>query len=902
MSGKLFQFIFEFNSKRLDGGGEMKDLLGGKGANLAEMCRVGLPVPPGFTISTEACRIFSADPDDYRHRVLHEIHAALEHLEEVTGRKLGDLGSPLLVSVRSGAKFSMPGMMDTILNVGLAPGVVPGLVALSRDPRFVWDCYLRFVQMFSQLVLKMDGRKLEETLNQFRPRIEKTGSGAVGPDELKRLCGELRDAISRAGGSLPDSPAQQLELAVEAVFRSWKNPRAVTYRKLYDIPDDLGTAVNIQSMVFGNLGKDSGSGVGFTRNPSTGKKEFYGEFLPNAQGEEVVAGTRTPFPLVALQERLPDIYEQLRRVTGDLERHYRDMQDYEFTIETGKLYLLQTRTGKRSGRAAVQIAWDLFQEGVIGWQEALERINPLQLQDLLHTRFKKKPSRRLLARGLPASPGAEVGGAVFTADSAVSESVSGEEVILVRRETTPDDIHGMQAAKAIVTARGGMTSHAAVVARGMGKPAVVGCEEMEVDEEKRQLRVNGRVIHAGETLSVDGSAGEVYRGELEKTGEDFESGLLLQVLGLCSKVDRSMSVRANADTPSDARKARELGAVGIGLCRTEHMFFGPDRLPLMQQLILADSEPEREGLLERLKEFQREDFAGILEAMDGLPVTIRLLDPPLHEFLADEMLLREEIRQLRGGGGEEKEIALRESVLARVEELREVNPMLGHRGCRLGITFPEITRMQAGAIFEAACQMKQEGKNPQVEVMVALVSVARELSLQKELIQTAAQEVFDRTGTRIEYTVGSMIELPRAALLADQIAVESDFFSFGTNDLTQTVFGFSRDDVGKFLGTYREKQILKSDPFQTLDQEGVGGLIELAIRKARQVKPDLKIGLCGEHGGDPESIFFCQRMAMDYVSCSPYRVPIARWSTAQAALRNQGDSRPATLQRGDQSV
>ena len=901
MSGKRFQFVYEFNSKRLDGGSEMKDLLGGKGANLAEMCRVGLPVPPGFTISTEACGVFSVDPQDYRHRVLPEIHAALERLEQVAGKKLGDLGSPLLVSVRSGAKFSMPGMMDTVLNVGLATGVIPGLVALSRDPRFVWDCYLRFVQMFSQLVLKVEDRKLEEILNQFRMRIEKTDPGAVDPDELKRLGGELRDAISRTGSSFPDSPAQQLELAVEAVFRSWKNPRAMTYRKLYDIPDDLGTAVNVQSMVFGNLGEDSGSGVGFTRNPSTGEKEFYGEFLPNAQGEEVVAGTRTPFPLVALQERLPDVYEQLRRATENLERHYQDMQDYEFTIEKGKLYLLQTRTGKRTGRAAVQIAWDLFQEGVIDWQEALGRVSPTQLQDLLHTRFKEKPPGRLLARGLPASPGAGVGGAVFTADSAVSGSVSGE-VILVRRETTPDDIHGMQAAKAIVTARGGMTSHAAVVARGMGKPAVVGCEEIEVDEEKQQLRVNGRIIHVGEILSVDGSAGEVYRGELEKTGEDFESGLLLQVLGLCSKANPSMNVRANADTPSDARKARELGAVGIGLCRTEHMFFGPDRLPLMQQLILADSEPERESLLERLKEFQREDFVGILKAMDGLPVTIRLLDPPLHEFLADEALLREEIEQLRGEGGEEKEIGLRERLLARVEELREVNPMLGHRGCRLGITFPEITRMQAKAIFEAACQLKQEGKNPQVEVMVALVSVARELSLQKELIQTSAQEVFERTGTRLEYAVGSMIELPRAALLADQIAVESDFFSFGTNDLTQTVFGFSRDDVGKFLETYREKQILKSDPFQILDQEGVGGLIELAIRKGRQVKPDLKIGLCGEHGGDPESILFCQRMAMDYVSCSPYRVPIARWSTAQAALHNQGDSRPANLEQSDQSV
>ena len=894
MSRKQFQFIHEFNAKRVDGSGEMKDLLGGKGANLAEMCRVGLPVPAGFTISTKACRFFSTAPQDYRDRVLPEIQEAVERLEEVTGKKFGDLKNPLLVAVRSGAKFSMPGMMDTILNVGLATAVAPGLVALSGDPGFVWDCYLRFVEMFGELVLKVERKKLQELLNRFRPRIEETGAGSR---ELKHLCQELRDKISSAGRAFPDAAAKQLEMAVEAVFQSWNNPRAMTYRELYDIPHDLGTAVNVQSMVFGNLGEKSGSGVGFTRNPSTGVKEFYGEFLPNAQGEEVVAGTRTPFPIATLREKLPDVYEQLRHATENLEKHYKDMQDYEFTIEKRKLYLLQTRTGKRSGKAAVRIAWDLFREGVIGWQDVLRRVHPIQLQDLLHTRFQEKPARKLLARGLPASPGAEVGAAVFTADDAVARSLLGEDVILVRRETAPDDIHGMQAAKGIVTARGGMTSHAAVIARGMGKPAVVGCEEIEVDEEAKQLRVGSRIVREGEILSVDGSAGEAYRGALRKTGEDFEDESLLEVLGLCSRVDKSIKVRANADTPSDARKARKVGAVGIGLCRTEHMFFGPDRLPLVQQLILADGEVERESLLERLKEFQREDFTGILEAMDGLPVTIRLLDPPLHEFLPDESLLRQEIEQLRRNKDKGNKILLRERLLARIEELREVNPMLGHRGCRLGITFPEITRMQARAIFEAACQLKQEGKNPVVEVMVALVSVVGELRLQKELIQICAQEVFEKTGIQLEYAVGSMIELPRAALLADQIAAESDFFSFGTNDLTQTVFGFSRDDAGKFLGTYRQKQILKSDPFQVLDQEGVGALIELAIEKARRVKPDLKIGLCGEHGGDPESIFFCHRVAMDYVSCSPYRVPIARWSAAQIALGRQDDPRSAVADR-----
>ena len=901
MSKKL-RFVYEFNSKRVDGNSQMKDLLGGKGGNLAEMCRVGLPVPPGFTISTEACQLFSTDPDVYRRRVVPEIRKALGRLEKITGKKLGDVRNPLLVSVRSGAKFSMPGMMDTILNVGLSARVVPGVVALSGDPGFAFDCYTRLIQMFAALVLQMDRNELDRLLKEFRRRSLEGDSSQADADELGRLCQELADAISSRGRGFPDSPRQQLDLAVEAVFRSWNNPRAVTYRNLYRIPDDLGTAVNVQSMVFGNLGETSGSGVGFTRNPSTGEKEFYGEFLPNAQGEDVVAGTHTPLPLKSLRDKLPKVYEQLRQAADDLEKHYRDMQDYEFTIEAGKLYLLQTRAGKRSGRAAVRIALDLYEEGIVGWQEALQRVEPAQLEDLLHTRFREKPAEALLAKGLPASPGAEVGVAVFSADEAVASSVSGEDVILVRRETTPDDIHGMQAARAIVTSRGGMTSHAAVVARGMGKPAVVGCEEIEVDEEKRQVQAGDQLLRSGERLSVDGSSGEVYRGALEKISEDFESSLLLQFLALSEKLDKRMGVRANADTPSDARKARELGAIGIGLCRTEHMFFRPERLSVVQQLILASHEEERSPLLEQLKVFQREDFYAILKVMDGLPVTIRLLDPPLHEFLPDAALLREEIEDLRGGGGDASQIDFRERMLGRIEELREANPMLGHRGCRLGVTFPEITQMQAKAIFEAACQLKQEGKDPQVEVMVPLVSLAGELRLQRELIERSAQEVFEQTGTELSYAIGSMIELPRAALLADQIATESDFFSFGTNDLTQTVFGFSRDDVTKFLGSYREKKLLKSDPFQVLDQEGVGALILLAVQKARKAKPGLKIGLCGEHGGDPESILFCQSTGMDYVSCSPYRVPVARLATAKAALALQHDSQEAIWQQTDQSV
>ena len=896
------RFIYEFNSKHVDGNSQMKDLLGGKGANLAEMCRVGLPVPPGFTISTEACKVFVANPVSYRRRVLPEIHEALEGLESIVGKRLGDVRNPLLVSVRSGAKFSMPGMMDTILNVGLTAESVPSLAALGGDSRFALNCYERLVQMFAGLVLGVERRELEKFLRQFRRSASEESLHRKGPDELKRLCDELTERVSSRGSVFPDSPRQQLEMAAEAVFRSWNNPRAVTYRNLYHISEDLGTAVNIQSMVFGNLGETSGSGVGFTRNPSTGEKEFYGEFLPNAQGEEVVAGTRTPLALKALHETLPEVYEKLKQAADGLERHYRDMQDYEFTIEEGTLYLLQTRVGKRSGRAAVKIAWDLHREGIIERQEALQRVEPLQLQDLLHTRFEEKPKEKLLAKGLPASPGAEIGAACFSAERAVVGSGSGEDVVLVRRETTPDDIHGMQAAKAIVTARGGMTSHAAVVARGMGKPAVVGCEEIEVDEERQEIRVDGRVVKSGEILSVDGGAGEVYLGKLLKTSADFEGTLLEQFLGLSEEVDNRMGVRANADTPSDARKARELGAVGIGLCRTEHMFFAPDRLPVVQQLVLASDAEERAPVLERLRVFQREDFYAILEVMNGLPVTVRLLDPPLHEFLPDADSLREQVAGLHRQKADADEIAFRERMLVRIEELREVNPMLGHRGCRIGITFPEITQMQAGAIFEAACQLKQEGKDPRLEVMVPLVSTPRELRLQRSLIEESAKEVFERTGTQLSYAIGTMIELPRAALLADEIAAESDFFSFGTNDLTQTVFGFSRDDVTKFLGPYREKEILKSDPFQVLDREGVGKLIQMAVEKGRKVKPGLKIGLCGEHGGDPESIFFCHDNGMDYVSCSPYRVPVARLAATQAAISHRDDAQEMVFSGTDQSV
>ncbi|MBC7114457.1 MAG: pyruvate, phosphate dikinase [Archaeoglobi archaeon] len=874
--------MYFFGGDETEGDAGMRDLLGGKGANLAEMAKLGLPVPPGFTITTEVCRYFVKNgklPDGFE----EEFRKYLRKLEEVTGKKFGDPKNPLLVSVRSGAKFSMPGMMDTILNIGLNDEIVKGLAELTGNERFAYDAYRRLIQMFGNVVMGIDKNEFEKHLEEMKKKRGVAFDSELTAEDLKELV-EIYKRVYKehTGEDFPQDPEEQLRRAVIAVFKSWNNPRAITYRRLNKIPDDLGTAANVQTMVFGNLGEDSGTGVGFTRNPATGEKELYGEYLTNAQGEDVVAGIRTPMPISKLKEENPKLYEELRKVAELLERHYRDVQDFEFTVERGKLYILQTRDAKRTPLAAVKIAVDMANEGLISKEEAILRIDPENVVKLLQPVIDPSAKVDPIARGLPASPGAVSGRVVFSADEAVEKSKEGP-VILVRPETSPDDIHGMHASVGILTSRGGMTSHAAVVARGMGRPCVVGCEELQIDEERREIRVKDIVIKEGEWITIDGYTGNVMVGKVP-TIEPQIKGELETLLRWADEF-RRLGVRANADTPEDARRAREFGAEGIGLCRTEHMFFHPSRIPSVLKMIMAETPEERREALAEIYEYQRNDFYEIFREMEGLPVTIRTLDMPLHEFLPKREELRVEIERMRARGEDEEKIKEKERLLRRVEELYEFNPMLGHRGCRLGITYPEITEMQARAIIEAACMLKKEGKTVIPEIMIPLVSHVNELKDQKEIVKRVAEEVMKEHGVEIEYSVGVMVEVPRAAVTADRIAKEAEFFSFGTNDLTQMSFGFSRDDYGKFIEVYKEKKILPEDPFTTLDQEGVGELMRIAVERGKSSNPNLKTGICGEHGGDPRSIEFCHRIGLDYVSSSPYRIPVARLAAAQAALK-----------------
>ncbi len=877
-----------------EGNGEAKQLLGGKGAGLAEMTQAGLPVPPGFTITTEACNSYYASNKQFPEEMWEQVQHGLKEIERKTGRRFGDAQNPLLVSVRSGAALSMPGMMDTVLNLGLNDNTVQGLAAQTGDLRFALDAYRRFASLFGEIVMGVAHAKFERVMDRFKSQTDGGRDTDLLPEHLQEIIAVEKQIIftEQSGLGIPEDPYEQLRVAVAAVFDSWMGRRAVDYRRVNRIPDNLGTAVNIQAMVFGNMGQTSGTGVAFTRNPATGEKVLFGEYLINAQGEDVVAGTRTPNPIANLKSELPVVYDQFVSITNLLETHYRDMQDVEFTIEQGQLWMLQTRTGKRTGAAAVRIAVDMVAEGVIDKATALQRVSPDQLDQLLHPMVDPLYATAVLATGLPASPGAAQGQVVFDADEAEQMGHDGIKVILVRQETSPDDFHGMVAAQAIVTARGGMTSHAAVVARGMGKSCVCGATKINVDYGQQQFNVDGTVVTKGDWITVDGSTGRIFLGKLPTVqpslGPDFR-----QLMTWADEV-RRLGVRANADTPHDSQVAREFGAEGVGLCRTEHMFFGEDRLAAMREMILADGAGAREKALEKLLPLQRKDFAGIFEVMTGLPVTIRLLDPPLHEFLPamDELQnqlaeLKMSLQHVRSIHDMDKlldQIDEKRWLVRQVERLREVNPMLGHRGCRVGLIYPEVTRMQVRAIFEAACQVQAAGKVVRPEIMVPLVSVAEELKNQSELIHEVARQVTGEHGMTIKYEVGTMIELPRAALIADKIAPYADFFSFGTNDLTQTTFGLSRDDSSRFLAYYIEHKVIADDPFQVLDQEGVGQLVRMGTERGRSVKPRLQVGICGEHGGDPRSIQFCEQVGLDYVSCSPYRVPIARLAAAQTAL------------------
>jgi pyruvate, orthophosphate dikinase len=901
------KLVYSFGNGTADGDGKMKDVLGGKGAGLAEMCRAKLPVPPGFTISTEVCNIYFQNsnqvPDDINEQML----AALKKLEGLMEQKLGDVNNPLLVSVRSGAKFSMPGMMDTILNLGLNDETVKALEAKSQNARFAYDCYRRFIQMYGNVVLEVSKHDFDEVFEGQKKKAKaKLDTQLTAADLQEVIAGYKKLVQKKTGKPFPQEALAQLAGARDAVFRSWFNERAFHYRRMNQIPDDLGTAVNVQAMVFGNLGETSATGVGFTRNPATGEKTFYGEFLENAQGEDVVAGIRTPHPISDLESWNPAVYNQLREITTMLENHYRDVQDFEFTIQDGKLYMLQTRNGKRTGPAAVRIAVDMVGEKLLTEKEAVLRVDPQQLDQLLHPVLDpaSKKSLTQLAVGLPASPGAAVGTIVFTADHAVEASKKAP-VILVRKETVPDDIHGMEVAKGILTSRGGMTSHAAVVCRGMGTPCVAGAEAFTVNEHKKEVSVtvNGKVttLKEGDWLSLDGSTGQVFSGKANTLDADPTSGILATFMGWADGFRGGFGVRANADIPRDAKAARKFGAQGIGLCRTEHMFFAEDRIEHMQAMILARDEKSRRKALAKLLPFQRKDFAGLFEAMDGFPVVIRTLDPPLHEFLPKREDLMVDIavlpyadikkkKELAGNyqrfGAEVKNLkTVLPSLLHRVEELHEFNPMLGHRGCRLGITYPEITEMQARAIFEAAVQVAKKGREVIPEVMIPLIGGVKELENQKKIVVQVAEEVLAKAGMKsLKYMVGTMIEIPRAALTAASVAKEAEFFSFGTNDLTQTTMGLSRDDYTKFQKDYQDKKIFANDPFAVLDQEGVGRLVRMAVDEGRKSNPELEVGICGEHGGEPSSVQFCYRVGMNYVSCSPYRVPIARLAAAQAAI------------------
>ena len=882
------KYVYFFGGGKADGHGRMKDILGGKGAGLAEMTNAGLPVPPGFTIQTEACREYMRGKVSKQIDV--EMLCALDQLEKLQGQKLGKGDNPLLVSVRSGAKFSMPGMMDTILNLGLNDKAVESLAKLSNNPRFAYDSYRRLIQMFGDVVLDVPKKKFEHIFDGVKAAAKVKFDYELKPDALQKIIVEYKKLIKKeTGKDFPQNPLEQLVAARDAVFRSWQNERAKTYRRINRIDDWLGTAVNIQAMVFGNLGENSGTGVGFTRNPATGEHMFFGEYLMNAQGEDVVSGVRTPLSISELEKAMPRVYEQLKDITRKMEKHYRDMQDFEFTIQDGKLYMLQTRNGKRTGLAAVRVAIDMVREGLITQEEAIHRVEPNQLYDFLVPRLVEKGEKiEVLATGLPASPGAAVGQIVFTAEEAVKRHADGsyKVIILVRGETTPEDIAGMEVAAGILTSRGGMTSHAAVVTRGMGKCCVAGAGECTVDEAKKELRVKGHTYKQGDWLSLDGTTGRVIAGRLKTLEAQPDDPDLVKFMSWVDPV-RKLRIRANADIPRDAKQARMFGAEGIGLCRTEHMFFAEDRIGHMRTMILANDEKTRRAALKKLLPMQRADFAGLLKAMESLPVTIRLLDPPLHEFLPKREDLLVQIARLEETKPRSPKLKDLRSLLARVEELHEQNPMLGLRGCRLGITFPEITEMQVRAIFEAAVAVKNKGGDPHVEIMIPLIGSIEEMRNQSTIVRRVAAEVFAEKKAKVEYMVGTMIELPRAALTADQIAEEAEFFSFGTNDLTQTTYGISRDDINNFLPAYMRLGIFKQDPFATLDQAGVGQLVKMATAKGRNTRANLKVGICGEHGGDPESVKFCHKIGLNYVSCSPFRLLTARLAAAQAAIEEK---------------
>jgi pyruvate,orthophosphate dikinase len=903
----MAKYVYAFGGGKAEGNTKMRNLLGGKGADLAEMAGLGIPVPPGFTITTEVCTYYYQQGGKYPEGLDGEVREYLRTVEKLTGVKFGDAKNPLLVSVRSGARVSMPGMMDTVLNLGLNDETIKGLIAKTRNPRMAYDSYRRFVQMYGEVVMGAKGDEYEEIIREKKKQKGVKDDTEMTADDWKELVKEFKAVVrKKTGKDFPDDPEEQLWGGIGAVFRSWDTPRAVSYRRLNNIPEDWGTAVNVQAMVFGNMGDTSATGVAFTRDPSTGEKKFFGEFLVNAQGEDVVAGIRTPHPitiaqkgkssLISLEEEMPEIYKQLVDIYQNLELHYREMQDIEFTIQEGKLYMLQTRSGKRTGFAAIRIAVEMVEEGLIDEKEALRRVEPAQLLQLLapifETAAKEKAIKegRLLAVGLNAGPGAASGRVVFSAERAVEMAAKGEKVILTRTETSPEDIAGMAKAVGILTSTGGTTSHAAVVARGMGKSCIVGCGALHIDYASRTMTVKGKVINEGDYISIDGTTGQVILGQLptipseviqvliRKTKDPKESKVFQQFSRIMSWADkyRKIGVRTNADLPTDAQVARSFGAEGIGLTRTEHMFFEGHRIDAMREMILAEDSEGRKKALAKIMPMQKQDFTGIFEAMEGLPVTIRTLDPPLHEFLPHTDKEIEELSQQMG--------VTKERLRQKVQSLHEANPMLGHRGCRLGIAYPEITEMQARAILEAACELIKKGRKVEPEIMIPLVGHINELRSQKEIVDRVAKETAEKYGVAIEYKVGTMIELPRAALTADQVAQEAEFFSFGTNDLTQTTFGISRDDAGTFLPLYVEKRLLPHDPFQSIDREGVGLLMKMGVEKGRATRPNLKIGICGEHGGDPSSVEFCHQIGLNYVSCSPYRVPIARLAAARANL------------------
>ncbi|HOK31877.1 MAG TPA: pyruvate, phosphate dikinase [Limnochordia bacterium] len=871
------KWVYFFGNGQTEGQEGNRNLVGGKGANLAEMTALGIPVPPGFTITTEACTAFYANNEQWAEGLEGQVMENLAKLEQAMGAKFGDPENPLLVSVRSGARVSMPGMMDTVLNLGLNDTTVEALAKKSGNPRFAWDSYRRFIHMYGDVVMGVPHELFEAAIAKKREDEGVEQDNELSVEALKALVQEYKAIVKDSAGTLfPDDPVQQLRGAIDAVFRSWNGARAIRYRQINNIPHEWGTAVNVQAMVFGNMGETSGTGVAFTRDPSTGENVFYGEYLMNAQGEDVVAGIRTPLPIAELKKGMPEVYAELERIYKLLENHYKDMQDIEFTIQEGKLYLLQTRTGKRTATAAVRIAVEMVKEGLIDKQTAVMRVEPEQLDQLLHPMIDPKAKYEAIAKGLPASPGAAAGRIVFTAEEAEEWKERGEQVILVRNETSPEDIGGMHVAEGILTARGGMTSHAAVVARGMGKCCVAGCSAALIDEERKTLTFGQTVLKEGDWITLNGSTGEVIVGQVPMV-EAQVSGDLGTLLSWADEI-RALGIRTNADTPHDAQTAVDFGAEGIGLCRTEHMFFEGDRISAVRQMIFAKDQAGREAALAKLLPYQKGDFKGIFKAMEGKPVTVRLLDPPLHEFVPQDA---EIIRKLAADMG----LAV-EELKARIESLEEINPMLGHRGVRLGVTYPEIYAMQARAIFEAAAELTKEGVKVFPEVMIPLVGTVQELKMMKEICVEVAEEVMKEFGVEFQYLVGTMVEIPRACVVADEIASEAEFFSFGTNDLTQMTFGFSRDDAGTFLPEYVEKGILEKDPFQSLDQVGVGSLVQMGVEKGRSTRQNLKIGVCGEHGGDPASIDFFHRVGLDYVSCSPFRVPIARLAAAQANIRN----------------